>query len=393
MTVEAARQDEFGFGEKAERNFIGGKWKFTREGYEFDIYDPSDCSIIASIPLSTHRDIREAITAAQAALPLWTAVPPAERAAITCNALDYLEASIDLVASITSRDTGIPLRYAKEDILTVISEVREKLNGDISKYDNRAPGIIGQILSWSNPLVVSLRMLAVDLAHGNVAIVHPSIRAPLSVVCFADALSRAGAVGGVFNLIQGAGTDAGMALACRPELRRLDFQGSRQTVQMVALSPSRNGVPIQTLLRSIKTVNLPKTSDLAVAAHGIAEDCFCHAARAGFGGLQVCVPIEGLGLLAEQLQAKFRKVRYLDATRGAHSVAPYPAEKFRIAGEAAVEKYLEGGAQLLCEAPAPNERTFRMGWFARPRLLHDVSGAITLDPDMPNGPLVLLKSY
>ena len=393
MTVEAARQDEFGFEEKAERNFIGGKWKFTREGYEFDIYDPSDCSIIASIPLSTHRDIREAIAAAQAALPLWTAMPRPERVAITRNALDHLEESIDLVASITSRDTGIPLKYAKEDILTAISEVREKLNGDISKYDDCRPGIIGQILSWSNPLVVSLRMLAIDLANGNVAIVHPSIRAPLSVVYFADALSHAGAVGGVFNLIQGAGTDAGMALARRPELTRLDFQGSRQTAQMVALSCSRNGVPIHTLLRSIKTVSLSKTSDLAVAARGIAEDCFCHAARAGFGGLQVRVPLDALGLLAKQLQAKFRKARYRDATRGAHSVAPYLAEKFRIAGEAAVERYLEGGAELLCEAPAPDERTFRMGWFARPRVLHDVSGAITLDPEMPNGPLVLLKSY
>ena len=129
MTVEAEAQDDFGFEDMAERNFIGGKWKFTREGYEFDIYDPTDCSIIASIPLSTHRDIREAIAAAQAALPLWTAVPRPERFAILRKALAHLERTIDLVASITSRDTGIPLKYAKEDILKVIVEIARKAQG------------------------------------------------------------------------------------------------------------------------------------------------------------------------------------------------------------------------------------------------------------------------
>lgn len=200
MTIEAEAQDDFGFEDMAERNFIGGKWKFTREGYEFDIYDPTDCSVIASIPLSTHRDIREVIAAARAALPLWTAVPRAERVAILRTTLAHLERNIDLVASITSRDTGLPLKYAEEDILKVIAEISERLKA-VTASDDRRSGIIGQILSWSNPLVVSLRMLAVDLANGNVAIVHPSIRAPLSIVCFADALSQAGAVGGVLNVI------------------------------------------------------------------------------------------------------------------------------------------------------------------------------------------------
>ena len=392
MTIEAEAQDDFGFEDMAERNFIGGKWKFTREGYEFDIYDPTDCSVIASIPLSTHRDIREVIAAARAALPLWTAVPRAERVAILRTTLAHLERSIDLVASITSRDTGLPLKYAEEDILKVIAEISERLKA-VTASDDRRSGIIGQILSWSNPLVVSLRMLAVDLANGNVAIVHPSIRAPLSIVCFADALSQAGAVGGVLNVIQGAGTDAGMALARRPELKRLDFQGSRQTAQMVALSLARNSVPMQTALRSIKTLNLSKADDLAEAARNIAEDCFCHSARPCFGGLQVNLHLEGLKPLTSELRTIFRQIRYLPAKRGAHSVAPYLAEKFRLAGEAAVESYLERGAELVCEAPAPDERTFRMGWFARARVLHDVSGAITLDPDMPNGPLVLVKTY
>ena len=184
-----------------------------------------------------------------------------------------------------------------------------------------------------------------------------------------------------------------MALARRPELKRLDFQGSRHTAQLVTLSPGRNGVSVQAVLRSIKAVNLSTGDDLAAAARGIVEDCFCHSARPCFGGLQVFLPIECLKELAGGVRAAFGQIRYLDGDRGAHSVAPYLAEKFRTAGEAAVGSYLQKGAELICEGPAPDERTFRMGWFARPRVLHDVSRTITLDPDAPNGPLVLLKTY
>ena len=332
------------------------------------------------------------MAAAQAALRIWTAVPHFQRASIVSDALAYLEADIDLIASIISRDTGLPRKYAREDTLAAISGLREELVAN-SEVSGERPGIIGQILSWSNPLVVSLRLLTLDLARGNVAIVHPSIRAPLSLVCMADALSRAGAADGIFNVIQGAGIDAGMALARRPELKRLDFQGSRHTAQLVALSTGRNRVPVQAVLRSIKAVNLSTGDDLAVVAHCIVEDCSCHAARPCFGGLQVSLPVECLKGLTGEVRAAFEQVRYLDGDRGARSVAPYLAEKFRTDGEAAVRRYLQDGAELVCKGPAPDERTFRMGWFARPRVLHDVSGAITLDPDEPNGPLVLLKAY
>ena len=77
--------------------------------------------------------------------------------------------------------------------------------------------------------------------------------------------------------------------------------------------------------------------------------------------------LESLKPLTSELRTIFQRVRYLPAKRGVHSVAPYLAEKFRLAGEAAVEPYVERGAELVCEAPAPDERTFRMGCFARAR--------------------------
>ena len=191
--------------EQSERNFIGGAWRFTREGYSFDIYDPADSTVIAAVPLSTHRDVAQAMTAARAAIVPWSALSGAGRGAVVDGALAHLAERIDRVAALACRDTGLPAPAAREDILSAIRETRAQVAGGGRPEDDSAPGVIGQILSWSSPLTLCIRTLAPELAAGNTAVVHPSIQAPLSLVFLADALSRAGAPGGVFNLVQGSG--------------------------------------------------------------------------------------------------------------------------------------------------------------------------------------------
>jgi acyl-CoA reductase-like NAD-dependent aldehyde dehydrogenase len=378
-------QSAFDFEDCAERNHVGGEWKFTREGYEFDIYDPSNSTVIAAVPLSTHVDVRDAVSAAKAALPRWSALPRVDRTMVILSALRSLEEKIDELAEIISRDTGLPLRHAHSDTLIAIDMVRRTVQG---AGNDSQPGVIGQILSWSNPAVVCMRLLFADLAAGNVAVVHPSIRAPLSLVLIAQALNRVGAPGGVFNLIQGAGIDVGMALARQPDLKRLDFQGSRRTAQMVSLSPRKHGVPVQTFFRRVKSVCLTGTDDVKAAASALAEDCFCHAGRPGYGGVEVDVPLERLHDLAQHLSTAFTAARY----GGAFNTAPYIAEKFRTRGERQVNAWLESGADLVCVAPEPDPRTYRMGWFMAPRALHDAAGNISLDQEEANGPLVLIHT-
>ncbi|MDE0052286.1 MAG: aldehyde dehydrogenase family protein [Rhodospirillales bacterium] len=378
--------------DQSERNFIGGAWRFTREGYSFDIYDPADSTVIAAVPLSTHRDVAQAMTAARAAIVPWSALSGARRAAVVDGALAHLAERIDRVAALACRDTGLPAQAARDDILSAIRETRAQVAGGGRPEDDSAPGVIGQILSWSSPLTLCIRTLAPDLAAGNTAVVHPSIQAPLSLVFLADALNRAGAPGGVFNLVQGSGTDAGMALARQPDLKRLDFQGSRETAAMAALSPERSGIPVHRHLRSIVHRSIDAGDALEPAVRAIADAAFCHAARAGYGGLVVDVAASRLDAFSEAIAVAFGAGRYAEGLRGSHTIAPFIAEKYRTAYEHLKKGRLAAGARPICTAPSPSERTYRMGWFARPCVLHDPTHRITLDPDRPNGPLVLVRS-
>ena len=378
--------------EQSERNFIGGEWRFTREGYSFDIYDPADSTVIAAVPLSTHRDIDAAMTAARAVVGPWVSLPAAWRAEIVDAALASVADRFNRIAAIVSRDTGLPVRAARNDMRAAIRETRAQLDDGAEPTDSAAPGVIGQILSWSSPLILCIRTLAVDLAAGNTAVVRPSIRAPLSLVFLADALSRAGAPDGVFNLVQGNGTDAGMALARQPELKRLDFQGSREGAATVALSPERNDIFMQRHLRTIVHRRIDPDDDLEDAAHEIADTAFCHAARAGHGGLTVDIAASRLKELSEAVSEIFEAGRYFEESCGSHTIAPFIAEKFRDAYERSIESHVASGAETMCVAPKLEPKIHRMGWFARPCMLHDPTRRIALDPDLPNGPLILVRS-
>ena len=116
---------------------------------------------------------------------------------------------------------------------------------------------------------------------------------------------------------------------------------------------------------------------------------FCHAARAAYGGLVVDVAASRLDAFSEAVAAAFDAGRYVEGLRGSHTIAPFIAEKYRTAYEHLQKGRLAAGAKPICTAPSPSERTYRMGWFARPCVLHDPTHRITLDPDRPNGPLVL----
>ena len=378
--------------EQSERNFIDGEWRFTREGYSFDIYDPADSTVIAAVPLSTHRDIDVAMTAARAAIDRWASLPPARRAEIVDAALASVADRFNRIAAIVSRDTGLPVRAARDDMRAAIRETRAQLAEDAQPPDDEAPGVIGQILSWSSPLTLCIRTLAGDLAAGNTAVVRPSIRAPLSLVFLADALGRAGVPDGVFNLVQGNGTDAGMALAGQPDLKRLNFQGSRERAGMVALAPERNDVPFHRHLRTVAHRRIEADDDLEDAARDVADTAFCHAARAGHGGLTVDIAASRLKDFAEAIAAIFESGRYFEESCGSHTIAPFIAEKYRTAYEHLKKGRLAAGAERVCTAPQPSEKTYRMGWFVRPCVLHDPTHRITLDPDRPNGPLVLVRS-
>ena len=73
-------------------NFIGGRWVAAAADGTVDDVNPADpADILATVPLSSPRDVDSAITAAADALPAWRGMSPIRRGQILLRAARILE--------------------------------------------------------------------------------------------------------------------------------------------------------------------------------------------------------------------------------------------------------------------------------------------------------------
>src|SRR5437879_12950587 len=62
------------------RNHIGGEWVESSGGDCLELTNPATAEPLCRVPLSTARDVDQAVAAARAAFAAWRAVPPVVRA-------------------------------------------------------------------------------------------------------------------------------------------------------------------------------------------------------------------------------------------------------------------------------------------------------------------------
>ena len=87
-------------------------------------------------------------------------------------------------------------------------------------------GVIGAIVPWNYPLVLTCLKLAPALAAGNSIVVKPSEKAPLANLRLAALTAEAGFPDGVVNFVPGFGDPAGKALALHGDVGAITFTGS-----------------------------------------------------------------------------------------------------------------------------------------------------------------------
>jgi len=87
-------------------------------------------------------------------------------------------------------------------------------------------GVVGAIVPWNYPMIMSAWKLGPALAAGNSVVLKPSEKSPLTAMRLAELAVEAGLPPGVFNVVPGFGHEAGEALALHMEVDAIGFTGS-----------------------------------------------------------------------------------------------------------------------------------------------------------------------
>jgi succinate-semialdehyde dehydrogenase/glutarate-semialdehyde dehydrogenase len=210
----------------------------------FDVLDPSDGSVITSLPSASVADGIAAVDAAHAAAGDWAARAPRERAELLRKAFDLMIARLDEVAEQIVREMGKPLAEARgeaayaAEFLRWFSEEAVRANGDYSVAPggahrilvlNQPIGVSVLVTPWNFPAAMATRKIGPALAAGCTVILKPAAETPLTSLLICSMLEEAGVPPGVVNVITTTQSrQVVRAMVDDPRVRKLSFTGSTE---------------------------------------------------------------------------------------------------------------------------------------------------------------------
>ncbi len=359
-------------------------------GRSADVFDPSTGAVAAQVPLASAAEVGAAVEIAASAQREWAAWNPQRRARVLMRFVDLVNANLDELATLLSREHGKTLADSKGDVqrgLEVIEfcigaphllkgSYTEGAGAGIDVYDMRQPlGVVAGITPFNFPAMIPLWKAGPALAAGNAFILKPSERDPSVPVRLAELLSEAGLPDGVFQVVHG-DKESVDALLTHPQVQALGFVGSSDIAEYIYATAAAHGKRAQCFGGAKNHMIILPDADLDQAADALLGAGFGSAGERCMA-ISVAVPVGEA--TAEALRAKLvDKVR---ALRVGHSLDPEAdygpmvtaAARERVLGY--IDAGIAAGAELVVDG---RERGPASGTFAG----EDISGGFYLGPTM-----------
>jgi len=231
------------------QNYINGELLDPIDGKQLDNIEPATGKVYGSIPDSQSNDVANAVAAAKAAFPDWSALDPNERAKYMFAIADGIRDRFEEFVAAESQDNGKPISLARAvDIpraisnfehfghaITQFSSESHSMPGVAINYTLRQPiGVVGCISPWNLPIYLFSWKIAPALAAGNCVIAKPSEVTPLTGYLLSEVCKEVGLPNGVLNILHGTGPSAGDAIVSHPEIKAISFTGGTTTGKIIA---------------------------------------------------------------------------------------------------------------------------------------------------------------
>lgn len=239
------------------RAFINGQRVLAASEQAFDDFSPVDGRLLAKVARGDVADIDAAVAAARAAFEdrRWAGKSPAARKRTLIKFADLVLKNTAELALLETLDMGKPIKYSQsvdvpacancirwygEAIDKIYDEIAPTADSSLAMITREPVGVVGAIVPWNYPLIMTAWKIAPALAAGNSVVLKPSEKSPLSALRLAEIALEAGIPSGVFNVVPGYGNEAGAALALHMDVDCIAFTGStrvgKQIMQMAGQS-------------------------------------------------------------------------------------------------------------------------------------------------------------
>ena len=193
--------------------FVNGVFKESKTDKYTDAYNPSTGEVIAKVPCCTSEEVEEAIAAAKAAYPAWSATPVKKRVQILYKVRELLYAHMEELTMSVARENGKNWAESEGDVLKAIEGTEQAISApsllmgeslmDASKgYDTvsyRTPlGVFAGIIPFNFPAMIPMGwMTPICIACGNTIVLKAATFTPQTCMRIAELYKEAGVPDGV----------------------------------------------------------------------------------------------------------------------------------------------------------------------------------------------------
>ncbi|MEO8807051.1 MAG: aldehyde dehydrogenase family protein, partial [Burkholderiaceae bacterium] len=224
------------------KHFIDGAHAEASDGARMSLFNPVTEEAFATAASGTADDVARAVAAAHAQLNggAWSKLNCAHRGVLLNKLADLVERDIDALADMDARAIGrSPMEPRMMDVPNAVANLRaaagwaNQLEGrtiptsgymgiKTLSYTVREPiGVVGAIVPWNSPLMITTWKVAALLAAGCTVVIKPSEETPQSALHLAALCQEAGFPDGVVNVVMGVGEVVGRALCEHPDVAKI----------------------------------------------------------------------------------------------------------------------------------------------------------------------------
>lgn len=280
------------------RNLIGGELRPSSSGRLLDSVNPATGETWARIPHGDPVDANEAVAAASAAFPAWSALPPDTRAAYLKQVADLFLEHGDELAALESTDNGNPLaimEYVDTQAMKILwdRKAHETLRASTGRtvpldaatlgMTLREPyGVVAAIVPYNMPVAMMSNKVGGALAAGNTVVVKPPEQASVGILRFAELVNEILPPGTV-NIVSGLG-DVGDAMVRHVGVAKITMTGSSPTAKMIQAAAAETLTPAVFELGGKSPNIVLDDADLDITLNGLT-----YASIFGFNAGQACV--------------------------------------------------------------------------------------------------------
>ncbi len=391
---------------KSYQMFINGEFIANESRKMISVINPATEAIVSEIPAGTHEDVETAVKAAEEAQKSWAKLPAIVRAGYLKEIAQGIRENSEEIARVIAEEQGKILPLARveanftADYMDYMAEFARRYEGEIIESDRpneniflfKLPiGVIGGILPWNFPFFLIARKLAPALVTGNTIVIKPSSETPNNAFEFAKIAAKTSLPKGVFNLVSGAGSVVGNALAGHPKIGMVSFTGSVEGGIAIMRAAAENVTKVSLELGGKAPAIVMADADLDLAVKSI---CASRIINTG----QVCNCAERVYVheaVAEQFIAKMtvamKNVKYGSPLEDETiDMGPLVSKQQLEQVEASVAKAIKDGATLVVGGKRADRG---VGFYFEPTVLTNCKQSMDIMRKETFGPVLPIATF